>query len=142
TTPQQSNRDRQSSFGIQDVITVSSRIRATVGFSADHLDGLQAQDLSVDKTHVVPFQVSGICTGADAATFTSCTDHVWAYNPLASLSFRSGESGTFFLTFAEKNRFPTLKDRYSYKAGRAIPNPALLPENAKHWTTGYSRVLA
>jgi iron complex outermembrane receptor protein len=126
TTPEQSDRDRQSSFGIQDVITVSSRIRATVGFSADHLNGLQAQDLSTDKTHTVPF----------------ATDNVWSYNPVASVSYRAGESGTFFVSFAEKDRFPTLKDRYSYKAGRALPNPALLPEHARNWTAGYSQVLA
>ena len=64
TTPSQTHRDRQSSFGIQDVITVSSRITATAGISADHLNGLQAQDLSSDRTHVVPFQVAGICTAA------------------------------------------------------------------------------
>src|SRR5215813_13107622 len=126
TTPAQSDRDQQSSFGIQDVITVSSRIRATVGFSADHLNGLQAQDLSADKAHTVPF----------------ATDHLWSYNPVASVSYRATESGTFFVSFAEKDRFPTLKDRYSYKAGRAIPNPALVPENAKNWTAGYSQIFA
>src|SRR5262249_16983728 len=72
----------------------------------------------------------------------SCTDHLWAYNPVASISYRAGESGTFFVTFAEKDRFPTLKDRYSYKAGRALPDPALLPENGKNWTAGYSHVFA
>src|SRR5262249_26982983 len=39
-------------------------------------------------------------------------------------------------------RFPTLKDRYSYKAGRAIPNPALVPERARNWNFGYSRTFA
>jgi hypothetical protein len=90
TTPEQSDRDQQSSFGIQDVITVSSRIRATVGFSADHLNGLQAQDLSADKTHTVPF----------------ATDHLWSYRPVASVSYRAAENGTVFLSFAEKGPFP------------------------------------
>ena len=125
TTPQQTDRDQQSSFGIEDAISVSSRIRATLGFSADHLNGLQAQDLSSDKTHTIPF---------------STTDHVWAYNPVASISYRATQTGTFFASFAQKDRFPTLKDRYSYKAGRALPNPALVPENAKNWTAGYSQV--
>src|SRR5215471_1415947 len=142
TTPEQTDRDQQASFGVEDTITITSRLRATVGFSADHLNGLQAQDLSTDKTQVVPFQVSGICTNTGSTTFTSCTDHVWAYNPVASISYRAAESGTFFASFAEKDRFPTLKDRYSYKAGRAIPNPALVPENAKNWTAGYSQVFA
>ena len=142
TTPAQTNRDRQSSFGIQDIITVSSRITATGGISADHLNGLEAQDLSSDKTHVVPFQVAGICTAASESSFTSCTAHAWAYNPVGSISYSAGQSGTLFVTFAHKSRFPTLKDRYSYRAGRAVPNPLLRPEHASTWTAGYSRALA
>ena len=46
------------------------------------------------------------------------------------------------MTVAQKSRFPTLKDRYSYKAGKAIPNPALRPEHARTWTAGYSRAFA
>lgn len=126
TTPEQTDRDQQSSFGIQDVVTVSSRIRGTVGFSADHLNGLEAQDLNSTKTQTVPFPL----------------DNVWAYNPVASISFRAAESGTFYASFAEKDRFPTLKDRYSYKAGRALPNPALVPENTRNWTAGYSQAFA
>ena len=142
TTPSQADRDRQSSFGIQDVITVSSRIRATAGFSADHLNGLQAQDLSSDRTHVVPFQVPGICGAAGSPSFTNCTDHVWAYNPVGSISYTAEPLGTLFVTFAHKSRFPTLKDRYSYKAGRAVPDPTLRPEHARTWTAGYSRAFA
>jgi len=104
-TPEQTDRDQQASFGVEDTITITSRLRATVGFSADHLNGLQAQDLSTDKTQVVPFQVSGICTSTDSTAFTSCTDHVWAYNPVASISYRATESGTFFASFAGKDRF-------------------------------------
>jgi iron complex outermembrane receptor protein len=67
---------------------------------------------------------------------------VWAYNPVGSLSYNAGESGTVFVTFAHKSRFPTLKDRYSYKAGKAVPDPALSPEHASTWTAGYSRAFA
>jgi iron complex outermembrane receptor protein len=139
TTPLQTDRDRQSSFGIQDVVTVSSRISATVGLSADHLDGLQAQDLSADKTQVVAFQVSGICAADSTASFSSCTDHVWAYHPAATISYSDEKAGALFVAYAEKSRFPTLKDRYSYKAGKAVPNPTLNPERARTWSAGYSR---
>ncbi len=126
-TPRQEDRDRQSSFGIQDVITVSTRIRGTVGFSADQLNGLKAQDLSGNKLQVVPFQVAGVCAPAGSVLFTSCTDHVWVYNPVASISYAAGKSGTLFVSFAEKSRFPTLKDRYSYKAGKAFPTRRCFP---------------
>jgi iron complex outermembrane receptor protein len=113
-----------------------------LGISADHLNGVQAQDLSADRTHVVPFQVPGICAAADATAFDSCTADVWAYNPVGSLAFTAEKSGTAFVTFAKKSRFPTIKDRYSYRAGRALPNPALRPEHAQTWTAGYSKVIA
>ncbi len=141
TTPVQTDRDRQSSFGIQDAITLSSSLRATVGLSADQLNGLEAQDLSTDRTQVVPFQVAGICTAASGA-FDSCTDHLWAYNPVASLTYASEHAGSLFVTYSHKSRFPTMKDRYSYKAGRAVPNPTLEPERARTWTAGYARTIA
>jgi iron complex outermembrane receptor protein len=137
TTPSQTDRDRQSSFGIQDIIAMSSRISATVGLSADNLNGLEAQDLSSDKTHVVPFQVAGICS-----SFSDCTDHIWAYNPVGSISYAAEQRGSIFVSVAHKSRFPTLKDRYSYKAGKAVPDPALQPERAWNWTAGYSRAFA
>jgi iron complex outermembrane recepter protein len=126
TTPEQTDRDRQSSFGIQDTITVSSRIVATAGASIDHLNALEAQDLSADRTQVVPFP----------------TDDRWAFNPVGSIAASIGPSGTAFVTAARKSRFPTIKDRYSYRAGRALPNPYLRPERANTWTAGYSRVFA
>jgi iron complex outermembrane receptor protein len=141
TTPEQTDRDQQSSFGFQDAIRISSRLRATAGFSADHLNGLEAQDLNSAKTLAVPFQVTGVCA-ANGTSFSSCTDHVWSYNPVASLSYTVGRSGTLFATFAQKGRFPTLKDRYSFKAGKAVPDPGLLPEKARNWTAGYSRAFA
>lgn len=142
TTPVQRDRDRQSSFGIQDVVTLSPRLRATVGVSADRLDGLEAQDLSSDRTRVVPFQVQGICATADIAVFDSCTAHAWTFNPVAAVTYTPSGAGTLFVTAARKSRFPTIKDRYSYRAARALPNPTLNPERATTWTTGYSRVLA
>jgi iron complex outermembrane receptor protein len=140
-TPSQTDRDRQSSFGVQDTIAVSSRITATAGISADHLNGLRAEDLSTDKTHVVPFDVPGVCVVSADSSFGSCTDHVWAYNPVGSVSYSAGPTGTAYVTVARKSRFPTIRDRYSYKAGRALPNPMLRPEHAMTWTAGYSRAL-
>ena len=58
-TPEQTDRDRQSSFGLQDAIELTSRLRATVGFSADRLEPLEAQDLSGDRLSVVPFALGG-----------------------------------------------------------------------------------
>ena len=141
-SPWQSDRDRLSSYGVLDAITLTARLHATLGFSADQLNGLEAQDLNAAKTQLQPFNVSGICGITSLTDFHACTDHVWSYNPLGSLSYVVSESGRLFFTYAEKSHFPTLKDRYSYKFGKAVPNPLLNPEHAHNWSIGYSHVLA
>lgn len=44
-------------------------------------------------------------------------------------------------TFARKTRLPTIKDRYSYRLGQAIPNPDLLEERANNWEAGITHLL-
>jgi iron complex outermembrane recepter protein len=75
-------------------------------------------------------------------SYTACLDDVWAYNPLASLSYSVKNSGTLFVTFAMKSHFPTLKDRYSYKNGQAVPNTTLQPEHTRNWSAGYSHLFS
>ncbi len=140
--PWRSDKDQQTSIGLQDVITIFSRMRATVGFSADHLNAVSAQDLLATtvgsgRTAVTTYSVVPFCSSGSPS---SCLDHVWDFNPLASLSYSVAKSGTLFLTFAVKSHFPTLKDRYSYKNGQAIPNPTLKPEHTRNWSLGYSHV--
>jgi iron complex outermembrane recepter protein len=133
--PWRTDRDELVSLGVQDAITLSSKLRATLGFSADHLNATEAQDLNKTINKVAPF----VCT-SNSVTSTCHLLHSWAYNPLASLSYTIGRSGTAFFTFAMKSHFPTLKDRYSYKNGQAVPNPELKPEHARNYDLGYSHV--
>ncbi len=146
--PWKTQRDQQTSIGLQDAITISARMHATVGFSADHLSGVKAQNVlstttgkgasAVTTYSLSPFQCED---GSIAPSYTACLLHVWAYNPLASLSYSVANSGTLFVTFAVKSHFPTLKDRYSYKNGQAIPNTTIQPEHSRNWSLGYSHVL-
>lgn len=141
TQPWRTHHDRIISIGFQDIITVSSRIRATLGFSADLLNAVKAEDLKTTvsgsgknalRTYSVePFS----CLGSD------CQGHVWNYNPLASISYSISKRGSLFFSFAQKSHFPTLKDRYSYRYGKAIPNPTLKAEHARNWNLGYSHVV-
>ena len=140
TQPWRTDHDRIISMGFQDIVTVSSRIRATLGFSADLLDAVKAEDLKTTFTgsgknavrtySVVPFS----CTDSD------CPNRLWNYNPLASISYSISEMSSIFFSFARKSHFPTLKDRYSYRYGKAIPNPALRAEHTRNWSLGYSHI--
>ncbi len=58
-------------------------------------------------------------------------------NGLAELSYRPNENHSFYGTVSSKSRFPSLKDRYSYRLGRAIPNPDLKSERANHIELGW-----
>lgn len=138
--PWRTQQDRILSMGVQDVITISSRMRGTVGFSADLLDPIQAQDLKTTVTGSGKNAVTTYSVGPFTCSDSDCLNSVWDYNPLASLSYSVSETGSLFFAFAHKSHFPTLKDRYSYRYGKAIPNPKLQPEHARNWSLGYSHV--
>ncbi|MFB3778346.1 MAG: TonB-dependent receptor plug domain-containing protein [Bryobacteraceae bacterium] len=137
-TPTLLNRAQTLSMGFQDLITVSSRTRASVGFSTDHMKGLRIQKLNVAETALVP-----VTCAADPGntSFSGCTAHVWSYNPQASVSYDLTTLGSLFLTVADRSRFPLLKESYSYKLGTGIPNPDLKPEHNTSINAGYSHVL-
>jgi len=59
-------------------------------------------------------------------------------NPALALFYTLGDNGALHLSVARKSRFPTIKDRYSYKMGTAIPNPDLEPESVIHYEIGYA----
>ncbi len=48
-----------------------------------------------------------------------------------------GKSGNVRLGVAYKTRFPTMKDRYSQRFGRSLPNPDLKEEYALNYSLGY-----
>lgn len=58
-------------------------------------------------------------------------------NGLIELSYRPVENQMFYTTVSGKSRFPSIKDRYSFRMGRAIPNPDLKSERAHHIEIGW-----
>jgi iron complex outermembrane receptor protein len=58
-------------------------------------------------------------------------------NAQAGLFYDFTERSQVRLTYARKNRFPTMFQRYSTRMGRVLPNPLLGPETAHHFELGY-----
>ncbi len=135
TTPTTTTRAQTFSFGIQDVVTISSRMMATFGFSADYLDGKQAQMLDSAGTNVIAVTCPSDPTNT---SFTGCMTHEWNVNPQASLSYFLTPLDTVFVTFADRGRFPLLKEAYTMKLGMGIANPDLKPEHNTALNVGYS----
>ncbi|MBN2321459.1 MAG: TonB-dependent receptor [Acidobacteria bacterium] len=138
TEPPQLYRNQTYSIGFQDVFTVTSRLRATFGFSADHLKGLQAQQLDDDDA-LTPLTCF---SDPDNSSFSGCTPHIWTYNPQASIAYSFTDRDTLFVTFSDRGRFPLLMESYSYRLGRGVPNPDLKAEHSRNWTVGYSYAFA
>ncbi|MCU0821003.1 MAG: TonB-dependent receptor, partial [Spirochaetes bacterium] len=59
----------------------------------------------------------------------------WNLQAGAILSLSAGRE--LALSVARKTRFSTMKDRYSYKLGTAVPNPGLTPEIAVNYDLSY-----
>lgn len=132
------DRDQQTSLGLQDAITLHRRVLATVGFSSDHIKGMQAQAYNSAGTALTAVT----CTAAPKnSAYSGCTANDWNYNPQVSVSYNATRNDTFFVTFADRGRFPMLKDSYSYSMGKGIPNPDLKPEQSRNWNIGYSCLL-
>ena len=137
-------RDQQTSVGLQDQITFNSRLHASVGFSADHLKGLKAETYNAynqptsgtyANTLLLPYQCSSNPTNT---SLSGCTAHFWTVNPQASATYTISSSDVVFVTFEDRGRFPTLKQRYSSGMGSALPNPALETEHSRNWNIGYT----
>ncbi|HEY8954787.1 TonB-dependent receptor plug domain-containing protein, partial [Chitinophaga sp.] len=61
-----------------------------------------------------------------------------ALNAQAKLAYAFTRGRSLTLSVDRMTRFATIKDRYSYKLGTAIPNPDLKPENTLNFGLQYS----
>jgi iron complex outermembrane receptor protein len=150
--PDKELRDQQTSFGLQDQITFTSRLHATVGFSGDHLKGLKQETYngygqgpagqSSPGTYANIYLFPYTCASDPTNTsFSGCTAHFWNFNPQASATYTLGPSDLVFVTFEDRGRFPTLKQRYSAGMGSALPNPGLQTEHSRNWNFGYTHTI-
>jgi iron complex outermembrane recepter protein len=116
--PVKSMEDSVLSLGVEDAITLNSKLRWVVSSGYDQQDGRLAEDLQ----------------GIKLSTFPTATAHGW--NAQTALTYSLNDRWSMHASVARRTRFPTMKDRYSYRLGTAIPNPALKPENAVNLELG------
>ncbi|AVP57567.1 TonB-dependent receptor plug domain-containing protein [Pulveribacter suum] len=106
-------RDVTTSLVAEDTIALGERWRLNLGLSQEKRDA--------KEVYYWP-------KGAASAT-----------NGVAKLSYALTQQGDeVYAVASHKTRFPTIKDRYSARMGRALPNPDLQPESANHVELGVS----
>jgi len=117
-------RDLSYSLGAEDYIRLT-----------DHLHGRIGMGILMKKS----LQADNYDAGADSVfAFPGHSDQ--SFNFLAGLEYDPGERHKFNANLSRKNRFPTMKDRYSYRLGRSVPNPDLLSESTWNADLSYAFV--
>lgn len=118
--PVRHDEDRTLSFGAEGSHRFSPALQAVVGVGRDERQTEQAQDYN-SKTKTVSEFAHGTASANNAqALLQYAPDAAWRWHASA----------------ARKSRFPTIKDRYSYRLGTALPNADLNPERANHYEIG------
>lgn len=119
--PEQESQDRTTSISIEDTQRLTEKLDLVMGASYDTRKGEKAQEYA-PAAGLYNFKLSD----------TS------AFNPQAGLIYHTSETGNAYFTIARKSRFPTIKDRYSGRFGRAVPNPDLDVERSTNYQLGMS----
>lgn len=122
--PVERMEDAILSLGLEDGIAVGSALSWVVGIGYDRQEGRIADDLQ----------------GRTLSAFPTATAHAW--NAQTALTYTITENWSAHASVARRTRFPTMKDRYSYRMGTAIPNPGLDPENAVNLEVGMAGTIA
>ena len=121
--PQSEFSDETWTMALEDSIKITPALTLVLGVGYERRESLTTDDRAGRQPVHYPENANDIV------------------NPQAGI-FYGTTCGVFRATIASKSRFPTLKDRYSYRRGMAIPNPDLDPERAVHYEIGYAGTIA
>ncbi|MGM0497734.1 MAG: TonB-dependent receptor plug domain-containing protein, partial [Bacteroidota bacterium] len=117
--PKLTMSDYTTSLGVEDAMKITDRISIISGLNWNTRESLKAEKLVNDEISSFPSNKSQAINGQINFSYRLDSIH-----------------GELFATVARKTRFATLKDRYSYRLGRALPNPYLDPENTVNYELG------
>ncbi len=112
--------DNIISLAVENSWKASQHISVIFGARQDFSNTIKAQDL----------------VGTVISSFPLENNHAANYQLEVAGRISEHQEVTGYL--ARTTRFPTLKDRYSYRFGSALPNPALAPEKSWNYGLDYS----
>lgn len=105
------DEDQYLNWGIEDTISLPANVDLSLGAGYDHMK---------------PVQSSVARLPASRSFFHTQVGLFWRVAPGTQI----------YATYAQKNRFPTLKERYSQKFSTYWQNPDLKPEQSENWEIG------
>src|SRR5579859_6880657 len=116
--------DGTTTVGVENELRLTRDLKLFTGFSFSNRTSIEAQNYN-SKTGAI-------------SEFPHNNNNAW--NLQGGLEYKAGANGIFSFSVARKTRFATIKDRYSYSLGTAIPNPGLTAENTVNYDLGYKTV--
>jgi iron complex outermembrane receptor protein len=116
-------KDNTFSIAAENTWTASKHLSVIAGVREDFRSTIEAQDFT-DKTKT--------------ATKSFDLEDNQATNAQLAVVGRVADHQTLTGYVARTTRFPTLKDRYSYKMGTALANPGLDPEQSLNYGLDYA----
>ena len=123
--PVRTMQDAIISLGAEDVYRIFEQFSLIGGISYDFREELQAQDYNSKRAVISDFPM----------------DDTHALNAQLGGIFDLSATRQISFSIARKTRFATMKDRYSYMLGTAIPNPRLIPENSINYDAAYREMV-
>ncbi|MDN3549387.1 TonB-dependent receptor plug domain-containing protein [Mucilaginibacter aquaedulcis] len=121
--PTRRDADNNFTVGAEDTYHITSAFKANAGVSYMNRHSTDAQQYT-----------NGVISDLPANSNS-------AWNLQGLLQYDIDTTNTLSLSVARKTRFATIKDRYSYRFGTAIPNPDLKAENAVNYDLSYRTLL-
>lgn len=118
-TPDVHFKEDLFSVGLEDTWHFTPCMYAVAGISFDHVNTRTAENLA--NNAITAFEKG----------------ETSAVNPQVGLFYTVGEKGLAHASVAMKSRMPSIKDKFSYRLGTALPNPDLDPEHAINCEAGY-----
>ncbi|MBL0308279.1 MAG: TonB-dependent receptor [Bacteroidetes bacterium] len=109
--------------GIEDIYHPIKQLAIMPGFSFSMRKNMKAENYNSSEDSVYNFQTAAVS---------------YAYNGQLGIFYSPKDNHKLGLTYAHKTRFATIKDRYSYRMGTALPNPTLKPESSENVELSYT----
>ncbi|MEN5387515.1 TonB-dependent receptor [Aliarcobacter skirrowii] len=118
------------SIGLENTYKFTDNFRVIAGVSWDKDDVKEANNGSYKETGTKPYE--------NVKEFEHTSSN--SFNPMLKFEYDIDDSFSTYAGIAKKTRFASLKDRYSFRLGRAIPNPELKPEKAINYELGANKI--
>ena len=127
------------SLGIEDKYVINEKTLLTFGASYDKDDVQKAPNTNYGSAG----NYGSTPNGTDITGYGTQREFehgsASSFNPMVKLEYKVNEDLKVYTGIARKTRFPSIKDRYSFKFKRFIPNPNLNEEKTTNYEIGFQK---